>query len=91
MHSNMEFKCTHCDKSFSQNGNLKVHISRMHEEKVLIPCSLCEKSFSSKQKKFLHELTHQGIKRFKCSKCEKAFTEEIPLLKHTATVHPEPN
>ena len=87
LHSNMEFKCTHCDKTFNQKSNLDYHIQQVHYKKMEFPCSYCEKTFSSKRNKIQHELTHEGIKPFKCSKCEKAFGLKPTLLLHLAKIH----
>ena len=83
----MEFKCTHCDKTFNQKGNLDYHIKQMHNKRMDFPCSHCEKIFSSKRNKIQHELTHEGIKPFKCSKCDKAFALKPTLLLHIAKTH----
>ena len=43
-----DFKCKHCDKSYSVKNHLNVHVRIEHEE---IPhlCDVCNKSFTTKE------------------------------------------
>ena len=40
------YKCPNCDASFAQRGNLKVHISGVHEGKKPYKCPNCDSRFA---------------------------------------------
>ena len=69
-HSNMEFKCPHCEKTFNQNGNLKIHISTVHENNRPFNCSFCEAPFKTKKHVWQHE---QG-----CQKKQQTNAAKLP-------------
>ena len=74
MHSNMEYKCPHCDKVFNQSGNLKIHITTIHENNRPFPCSFCDQPFKTKS----HLWQHQKV----CPKKEETTNDmELPLPK----------
>ena len=72
MHSNMEYKCPHCDKVFNQSGNLKIHISTIHENTRPFSCSFCDQPFKTKS----HVWQHEKI----CPK-KKETTDDMELSK----------
>ena len=39
-------KCKHCDKAFSNDGQLKVHVDAVHEKLKNHKCDQCGKGFS---------------------------------------------
>ncbi|KAJ8984632.1 hypothetical protein NQ317_009860 [Molorchus minor] len=38
------FKCPHCDRAFTQSGNLNNHI-RLHTDEKPFKCHFCDKAF----------------------------------------------
>ena len=46
-----------CDASFSQKGNLNVHIASVHEEMKPFKCKICDASFSHKATLLSHKAT----------------------------------
>ena len=76
MHSNMEYKCPHCDKIFNQSGNLKIHITTIHENNRPFSCSFCDQPFKTKS----HVWQHEKV----CPK-KKENTDDLELSKETET------
>jgi hypothetical protein len=42
------FECLYCEKSFTQKGNLKIHVNRIHNKMKENRCKFCGKAFSEK-------------------------------------------
>ena len=53
------YKCESCDKLFSQAGDLKKHIHKIHEGHKYYKCESCDKSFSraGNLKKHIHTIS----------------------------------
>ena len=64
---NEESKCDYCDKSFSQESDLRKHIHTFHEGQKEYKCESCSKSFSQARnlKKHIHTV-HEGHKDYNC-------------------------
>ena len=54
------FRCEHCGKGFSQNGNLQEH-KRIHSGDKPFACSICDRRFTTSSQHKLHEKRHRGI------------------------------
>ena len=81
------FKCDYCNKSFSQNSNVKAHEQRIHKNDISIykfPCSYkgCAKLFKHESELNIHIRTHTGEQLFNCDYCKKKFGQKSNLEKH---------
>uniref|UniRef100_A0AAY5ET36 Zinc finger protein n=1 Tax=Electrophorus electricus TaxID=8005 RepID=A0AAY5ET36_ELEEL len=76
------YQCPYCDKAFSKNDGLKMHI-RTHTR-------VCDLSFSLKKMLIRHKLTHNPNRPMaECSLCHKKFTRNDYLKVHMENVHGE--
>ena len=53
------FKCSKCEKAFSESGKLKVH-DRTHTDEKPFSCSLCDKKFRMTHQLKAHGMLHTG-------------------------------
>ena len=72
-----------CDKSFSNPGDLRKHVSQIDEEKG--KCNVCGKVFPVHLK--LHLKVHEG--QTLCETCGKSFPNPGDLRNHVSLVHDE--
>lgn len=77
------FTCETCRKKFLLRSYFLAH-QRIHSKTNLkvFPCSLCTKTFKSKQNLIDHEACHLGLKYYKCEVCAKSFTTKTHLDYH---------
>ena len=61
----------------------------MHTGEKPHKCSYCDKSFTLKGAKTIHERRHTGEKPHKCSSCDKSFARKDYLKKHISKKHRE--
>ncbi|CAJ0601595.1 unnamed protein product [Cylicocyclus nassatus] len=77
-------QCPTCGRIFQLEGNLVLHVDRMHSGAKAYICTWpdCEKRFSSAEllRKHLRN-THQPSK-IKCSKCESTYSTNSALRRH---------
>ena len=75
-----DYKCEHCDESFSKEGILKEHIYTAHKG---LKC--CKKTFA--QAADLDRHNHNVHKPHKCEICEKEIIGKCHLKVHMENVH----
>lgn len=68
------YECQFCDLSLKSFAEYEVHMVQ-HDSfnSLLLPCSICKRTFGSKDELNLHLRLHKGIKPHKCKVCEKQY------------------
>ena len=83
----MPYKCSVCDKNFSRDKDLKIHMES-HSGEIILQCSHNYKKFSGSinlgQHMILHKHTkdHSGEKTFQCNICKESFANDDLLKIH---------
>ena len=70
MHSDKDFPCSLCDRSFTNARRLHRHIVSIHEGKREFKCPLCQSSFNFKADLAIHTKAVHGEKKHPCYLCE---------------------
>jgi len=82
------FPCPMCDKDFTQECFLNVHIVSDHVGIKPHKCDICGASFPHSRNLKVHIKTvHEGNKPHKCEICGNRFAEKGKLTRHIASVH----
>ncbi|CAG9790633.1 unnamed protein product [Diatraea saccharalis] len=81
------FKCSSCDKSFTQKTNLVFHMRVHSAQRPTYECPLCGKHFAFFNNRRRHMFIHTGLKPFKCDTCGKCFTTSGEQRAHVEHVH----
>ncbi|XP_063538303.1 zinc finger protein 836-like isoform X1 [Cydia strobilella] len=79
------YKCTFCDKSFSDSSNFSKH-KKIHGTTYL-QCDLCGRKFNSKRMLIQHMEYHNKNAPIPCQFCHKMFHFESMLNKHIKCAH----
>ncbi|XP_058462679.1 zinc finger protein 235-like [Malaya genurostris] len=81
------WKCPHCEKCFSQSGNLKAHINT-HTGYKPYTCHLCKRSFAQKSNLNYHmKASHDPQRPFKCNACDRSFPSMDQMVVHLRNKH----
>ncbi|CAL4124115.1 unnamed protein product, partial [Meganyctiphanes norvegica] len=84
-----KYKCSECDKSFTQSHNLKLHKQKVHTNKkeTDIGENLEYHTIISDDSCMSIRKNQQYPKKFSCTECDKSFTQshnlKAHILKHT--------
>ena len=92
--TNVQFKCSLCEKSYMSKTSLNYHIDVAHSVKPVLKCHLCKKTFNHEQSLKRHKSTGRcyigsHLNRFppKCNLCHKTFSRKDNLTVHKEKVH----
>jgi hypothetical protein len=80
--------CGHCDKAFTSNEILVVHVNRVHKKLRRYSCPLCKyTSYAKEEMKNHSNAVHLGKKDFWCDHCDRAFGFLNVLNRHIGKYH----
>ncbi|XP_071946206.1 uncharacterized protein [Antedon mediterranea] len=87
------YRCTYpdCDKAFTQLANLQSH-TRKHTKDKPYKCRDCYRAFDDAQSLQHHASCHAHTRRerkLSCGVCGKAYAQELYLIKHMESKHPQ--
>ncbi|GLV45896.1 crooked legs [Carabus blaptoides fortunei] len=84
---NENYVCYICDKTFTDEQSLEVHIDSIHYVGSTYECPECRKSFDARHILAKHKLIHTGEKRHRCEQCPAAFKQSTQLKDHILRRH----
>ena len=73
------YKCSLCDKRFSQSSHLQTHKRQVHSNVKPHYCPYCGKLFKTNSDLKSHVRTHTGAKPYSCRHCSERFTWPVQL------------
>ncbi|XP_037945530.1 oocyte zinc finger protein XlCOF6.1 [Teleopsis dalmanni] len=80
--------CTLCDKKFTRNFQLKLHMISVHNvgDGLQYKCLECQKTFASRHSlKYHHKSIHSLERPYACTQCERRFVLRTQLSSHMRT------
>ena len=88
-----DFKCIHCDSTFTSKICLQHHIKDLHMSIENYKCNICHKEFANsselvKHKECDHSSDWSNVKGiFECNQCKKIFDFQKNLDQHVIAIH----
>ena len=75
-------KCSHCEKQYIKEIDLKKHLYYEHGGKKPFPCQICTRKFVSAGDLRKHHIYHTKATPFKCPYCDKRVRHKSLLKRH---------
>lgn len=75
------FPCTECDKTFTYQGHLVIHMRKHTGERPYV-CPICKMGFVQLCNMKTHAKTHTGERPYVCKICNKGFIQKNNMLVH---------
>eukprot|EP00347_Sterkiella_histriomuscorum_P005501 403356374 len=82
------FPCLQCGKTFSERGNMRIHM-RKHTGFKPFACEFCSMRFFSSGNMKDHQRRHLSDRPFECNHCTKKFYRQYLLTSHAQKFHPQ--
>lgn len=79
--------CQKCDKTYTTQKLLQIHIAKNHKS-ASFKCKECGEKFSSKKKLSDHKVGHK-LEDYVCEVCDMTFANKTKLKNHRIKVHGE--
>lgn len=83
----VQLVCYICNKVFTRNNKLMMHIRRVHLKEKNVPCEYCGVLFFDTNELKKHRVTHSSERSFQCGLCQKIFRRKKGLLMHLTHTH----
>ena len=80
------FKCTFCNKIFTERKNILVH-ERRHTNDFKSKCMICNKGAPSKSRLAEHILSHTDLQLYECSACPRKYKSKYTRNQHMKKIH----
>lgn len=87
IHRGIKYICQHCDRPYTLQSNLKIHIAKHHMNlQTEYPCKYCERKFNAWASRYYHEIrVHTKNFKYNCTKCKKYFIHLAEYDDHMST------
>ncbi len=84
VHNDHRFVCHICAKIFKLRGSLLVHLRVVHNPlgDGGYHCKVCNRKFTNKNRRDVHEKKHADTRQFECAKCGMTFEEKPDFDQH---------
>ena len=84
-HNGKRWICEDCGKQYKSRAALNIHQRVTHTNSALFKCTVCSKTFMSKDIYLGHLSKHEGTKSYSCSSCGKEYRYKNNLILHQSS------